>query len=180
MTKTFKEVIEGIRTAIYGREVREDIAQMGEYVEQFASTATSKASEAASSASAAKSSQTAAKTSETNAASSQSAAASSASAAATSASNAKTSETNAGKSATAAASSASAAKEQADRAAAIVSTDKTLSIDGAPADAKATGDEFDSIMLMLVTGRLSFGIYTAAGDVLCASDGSEIAANKSI
>ena len=83
---------------------------MGEYVEQFASTATTKASEAASSASAAKSSQTAAKTSETNAASSQNAAASSASAAATSASNAKTSETSAGKSATASASSASAAK----------------------------------------------------------------------
>lgn len=110
MTKTFKEVIAGIRTAIYGREVREDIAQMGEYVEQFASTATTKASEAASSASAAKASQTAAKTSETNAASSQKAAASSASAAATSASNAKTSEGNAGKSATAAAASASAAK----------------------------------------------------------------------
>lgn len=110
MTKTFKEVIAGIRTAIYGREVREDIAQMGEYVEQFASTATTKASEAASSASAAKSSQTAAKSSETNAASSQNAAASSASAAATSASNAKTSETSAGKSATASASSASAAK----------------------------------------------------------------------
>lgn len=110
MTKTFKEVIAGIRTAIYGRDVREDIAQMGEYVEQFASTATTKASEAASSASAAKSSQTAAKTSETNAASSQKAAASSASAAATSASNAKTSEGNAGKSAAAAAASASAAK----------------------------------------------------------------------
>lgn len=110
MTKTFKEVIAGIRTAIYGREVREDIAQMGEYVEQFASTATTKASEAASSASAAKSSQTAAKTSETNAASSQKAAASSASAAATSASNAKTSDGNAGKSAAAAAASASAAK----------------------------------------------------------------------
>ncbi|HCV93796.1 MAG TPA: hypothetical protein DGV70_03385 [Faecalibacterium sp.] len=110
MTKTFKEVIAGIRTAIYGRDVREDIAQMGEYVEQFASTATTKASEAASSASAAKSSQTAAKISETNAASSQKAAASSASVAATSASNAKTSEGNAGKSATAAAASASAAK----------------------------------------------------------------------
>lgn len=110
MTKTFKEVIAGIRTAIYGREVREDIAQMGEYVEQFASTATTKASEAASSASAAKASQTAAKNSETNAASSQNAAASSASAAATSACNAKTSEGNAGKSATAAAASASAAK----------------------------------------------------------------------
>ena len=95
MTKTFKEVIAGIRTAIYGREVREDIAQMGEYVEQFASTATTKASEAASSASAAKSSQTAAKTSETSAGKSATAAAASASAAKTSETNSKTSETNA-------------------------------------------------------------------------------------
>lgn len=39
MTKTFKQVIDGIRTAVLGKEVREDIAQMGEYVEQFANTA---------------------------------------------------------------------------------------------------------------------------------------------
>ena len=39
MTKTFDEVISGIRTAKKGVEVREDIAQMGEYVEQFANTA---------------------------------------------------------------------------------------------------------------------------------------------
>ena len=35
----FKEVIDGIRKAIMASEVREDIAQMGEYVEQFANTA---------------------------------------------------------------------------------------------------------------------------------------------
>ena len=110
MTKTFKEVIAGIRTAIYGREVREDIAQMGEYVEQFAQTAINKAAAALQSARDALASATAAKTSETNAASSQKAAASSAAAAATSANNAKNSETNAGKSAAAAAASASAAK----------------------------------------------------------------------
>lgn len=49
MTKPFPEVISGIRTAKRGVEVREDIAQMGEYVEQFAATATEKAEAAASS-----------------------------------------------------------------------------------------------------------------------------------
>ena len=51
--KPFKEVIYGIRKAVMASEVREDIAQMGEYVEQFASTATTKAAEAAASAEAA-------------------------------------------------------------------------------------------------------------------------------
>lgn len=37
--KTFKEVIDGIRKAVMASEVREDLAQMGEYVEQFANTA---------------------------------------------------------------------------------------------------------------------------------------------
>lgn len=37
--KPFSEVIDGIRKAIMASEVREDIAQMGEYVEQFANTA---------------------------------------------------------------------------------------------------------------------------------------------
>lgn len=46
MTKSFKDVIAGIRTAIYGHEVREDIAQMGEYVESFADKAEKKAGEA--------------------------------------------------------------------------------------------------------------------------------------
>lgn len=50
MNKTFQEVIAGIRTAIYGREVREDIAQGMEYVETFAATATQKASAATASA----------------------------------------------------------------------------------------------------------------------------------
>lgn len=37
--KQFKEVIDGIRKAVMASEVREDLAQMGEYVEQFANTA---------------------------------------------------------------------------------------------------------------------------------------------
>lgn len=37
--KPFKEVIDGIRKAVTASEVREDLAQMGEYVEQFSNTA---------------------------------------------------------------------------------------------------------------------------------------------
>lgn len=33
MDKTFPEAIKGIRSAVVASEVREDIAQMGEYVE---------------------------------------------------------------------------------------------------------------------------------------------------
>lgn len=51
--KPWKEVIDGIRNAVLGKEVREDIAQMGEYVEGFAGTAEQKAAEAAASAAAA-------------------------------------------------------------------------------------------------------------------------------
>lgn len=94
--------------------------------------------------------------------------------------NSKQSEHNAAQSEANAAKSEAAAKAAADRAAAIVSTDKTLSIDGAPADAKATGDAFDAIMLMLVTGQLTFGLYTSTGDVLCASTGDTLIATKQI
>ena len=54
MTKNFADIIDGIRKAVLGVEVREDIAQGMEYVEQFATTATKKADEAASSAAEAK------------------------------------------------------------------------------------------------------------------------------
>lgn len=133
MTKTFPEVISGIRTAKKGVEVREDIAQMGEYVEQFASTATTKASEAKKSAERAKASEQAAEKSKEDAAAS-------ASSAGTKASEASTSATQADASQKKAAKNQQAAEEAANRASAIVSTDKTLSIENAPADAKATGD----------------------------------------
>lgn len=68
-------------------------------------------------------------------------AASSANSAATSAAqSAQSASADAGK----AESSAASAKADADRAAAIVSADKTLTIEGAPADAKATGDALNA------------------------------------
>lgn len=198
MTKTFPEVISGIRTAKKGVEVREDIAQMGEYVEQFAATATQKAEAAAASekkasdavanidqqkadsVAAVQQAQTTATTaitqtkdaaltdignaktgalqevsnstataetaasaaagSASDANASKEAAATSASAAADSASAASTSETNSSASASAAAISEANAKKYSEEAGAKANTDKTLSIENAPADAKATGD----------------------------------------
>lgn len=198
MTKTFPEVISGIRTAKKGVEVREDIAQMGEYVEQFAATATKKAEaaaasekkasdavanidqqkadsvaavqqaqttattaitqtkdtaltdidnaktgalqEVANSTEAAETAASAAAGSASDANASKEAAATSASAAADSASAASTSETNSSASASAAATSEANAKKYSEEAGAKANTDKTLSIENAPADAKATGD----------------------------------------
>ena len=198
MTKTFPEVISGIRTAKKGVEVREDIAQMGEYVEQFAATATQKADaaaasekkasdavanidqqkadsvaavqqaqttattaitqtkdaaltdignaktgalqEVANSTATAETAASAAAGSASDANASKEAAATSASAAADSASAASTSETNSSASASAAATSEANAKKYSEEAGAKASTDKTLSIENAPADAAAVGD----------------------------------------
>lgn len=198
MTKTFPEVISGIRTAKKGVEVREDIAQMGEYVEQFAATATQKAEaaaasekkasdavknidqqkadsvaavqqaqttataaitrtkdaalndignaktgalqEVANSTTTATAAASAAAGSASDANASKEAAATSASAAADSAFAASASETNSSASASAAAISEANAKKYSEEAGAKANTDKTLSIENAPADAKATGD----------------------------------------
>lgn len=198
MTKTFPEVILGIRTAKKGVEVREDIAQMGEYVEQFAATATQKADaaaasekkasdavanidqqkadsvaavqqaqttattaitqtkdaaltdignaktgalqEVANSTATAETAASAAAGSASDANASKEAAATSASAAAASASAASTSETNSSASESAAQKSAEEAAASATLAGTRAGTDKTLSIENAPADAKATGD----------------------------------------
>ena len=145
----FDAIITGIRKAIYGREVREYIASSMEWTRDFVNQSIANIKEllrqAEAARDAAKASQDAAKVSEANAKASenaarasQNAAASSASAAAGSASAAKTSETNAK-------ASENEARQLVEAAKKVVNTDKTLTIDGAPADAKTVGDKFKSI-----------------------------------
>lgn len=101
---------------------------------------------------AAKTSETNAKTSETNAKSSETKAATSeatctakAKEAEASAGKAKTSEGNAKTSEGNAKASENEARQLVEAAKKVVNTDKTLTIDGAPADAKTVGDKFKSI-----------------------------------
>lgn len=125
MNKTFEENINDVRTARRGVEVREAMAESLEYVEGFASTSTQKAEEAAASAEIAAAAKEAAATSS------------------------RTAEQQAGiatQRAEAAESSKTAAAESAKRAERFavetegrVTTDKTLTVSGAAADASASG-----------------------------------------
>lgn len=140
MNKTFEENINDIRKAKRGVEVREAMAESLEYVEGFASTATQKADEAAASAGAA--------------AEAKDAAAVSAQAAEQQAGIATQRAETATRQAEAAESSKAAAAESAKRAEQFaketegrVTTDPTLTISGAPADAKATGDRINAIKI---------------------------------
>lgn len=140
MNKTFEENINDIRKAKRGVEVREAMAESLEYVEGFASTATQKAEEAAASA------KTAAEAKE--------AAASSARTAEQQAGIATQQAETATQQAEAAESSKAAAAESAKRAEQFaketegrVTTDPTLTVKGAPADAKATGDRINAIKI---------------------------------
>lgn len=138
MDKTFDEAIAGVRKAERGVEVREDLAQGFEYVKQYAEEVISRQKEAVQSAEAATAqAKTAAEQAKT--------ATSKASAAASSATAAANSQTASSQSAAAAKASADAAAKSAQDAAAAASTDTTLSISGAPADAKAVGDRLTAV-----------------------------------
>ena len=151
MDKTFDEAIAGIRKAERGVEVREDIAQGMEYVEQFANTAIAKASEAASSAAKAKKASQDTEAAKETAVQKAAAAAGSASAAKASKTAAKTSEINA-------ATSEANALRYSQEAGAKANTDKTLTVPDAPADAKATGDA--------LAGKLSLSGGTMTGPLI--------------
>ena len=162
MDKTFDEAIAGIRKAERGVEVREDIAQGMEYVKQYAEEVTGQQQAALQAA------QTAAGAAST-ATKKAAAAAESESAARTSAAEAARSAQSASADANSAGSSAASAEESANRAAAIVSTDKTLSVEGAPADAKAVGDALKNVKLPVATATVLGGVklsddFTADAD----------------
>lgn len=156
MDKTFDEAIAGIRKAERGVEVREDIAQGMEYVKQYAEEVTGQQQAALQAA------QTAARAAST-ATKKAAAAAESESAARTSAAEAAQSERSASADAKSAGSSAASAEESANRAAAIVSTDKTLSVEGAPADAKAVGNALKGIKLPIATATTLGGVKVGSG-----------------
>ena len=119
-----KEAVDGIRKAIYGVQVREYIAKAMENVVEVGKQVIVSAKAANASETNAKASEENAKKSETNAKASETAAI-------TSETNAKTCEEN--------------ARHSADRAAAIVGTDKTLTVDGAAADAKVVGETLRTV-----------------------------------
>ena len=60
-------------------------------------------------------------------------------------------------------SSAASAEESANRAESIVSTDKTLSVEGAPADAKATGNALKNIKFPVATATILGGVKVGDG-----------------
>ena len=144
------------------------------------SAAASSANAASRSQSAAANSASAAASSQKAAASSQSAAASSASSASGSASAAASSQKAAAASQSAAAASEAAAKKAAAEAGTKAGTDKTLSMDSAPADAKASGDMMAWLHNMLITGEVQYHVTLTDGSLLCASDGAALLATRKI
>ena len=139
------QLVEQAKAKVAGLE--ETATASAQAAEQSAAAAAKSQTAAASSASTATTQARAAAKSATAASTSQSAAAGSASTAsdkaqeaASSADAAARDKTAAAGSASAAATSAKAAAQSAAEAKAAASTDKTLTMDGAPADAKATGD----------------------------------------
>lgn len=144
------------------------------------SAAANSANAASRSQSAAANSASAAASSQKAAASSQSAAASSASSASGSASAAASSQKAAAASQSAAAASEAAAKKAAAEAGTKAGTDKTLSMDSAPADAKVSGDMMAWLHNMLITGEVQYHVTLTDGSLLCASDGAALLATRKI
>lgn len=144
------------------------------------SAAANSANAASRSQSAAANSASAAASSQRAAAGSQSAAASSASSASGSASAAASSQKAAASSQSAAAASEAAAKKAAAEAGTKAGTDKTLSMDSAPADAKASGDMMAWLHNMLITGEVQYHVTLTDGSLLCASDGAALLATRKI
>lgn len=155
MDKTFDEAISEVRNAERGVEVREALAQGFEYVKQYgeaviarqeeavqsAETATNAAAAATAQAAAAAQTVKDATANAISAAQEQAGISTSkAEESASSAAGAAASQTAAASSASAAKASEEAAAKSAADAKVIVSTDTTLTVSGAPADAKATGD----------------------------------------
>lgn len=155
MDKTFDEAISEVRNAERGVEVREALAQGFEYVKQYgeaviarqeeavqsAETATNAAATATAQAAAAAQTVKDATANAISAAQEQAGISTSkAEESASSAAGAAASQTAAASSASAAKASEEAAAKSAADAKVIVSTDTTLTVSGAPADAKATGD----------------------------------------
>lgn len=166
MDKTFDEAIAGVRKAERGVEVREDIAQGMEYVKQYAEEVTDQQQAALQAA--LQAAQTAARAAST-ATQKAAAAAESESMAQTAATSAAQSAQSASKDAKSTGNSAASAEESANRAAAIVSTDKTLSVEGAPADAKAVSDALKNIKFPVATATTLGGVklsedFTADAD----------------
>lgn len=144
------------------------------------SAAANSANAASKSQSAAANSASAAASSQRAAAGSQNAAASSASSASGSASAAASSQKAAASSQSAAAASEAAAKKAAAEAGTKAGTDKTLSMDSAPADAKASGDMMAWLHNMLITGEVQYHVTLTDGSLLCASDGAALLATRKI
>ena len=199
MDKTFDEAIAGIRKAERGVEVREDIAQGMEHVAKIseacekqaalatssaataqsaASTSTAKADEATRQAKQAKADREKAQAAASTAASDVTdllkgytdSALASKEAATASQTAAKASANAAQGHQTGAEAAQKKAEDAADRAAAIVSTDKTLTVENAPADAKAVGEALKNLNIRPATST-ALGVIKVGSGLSVTDDG---------